>query len=113
MDAYSWLKALHLIALISWMAGLLYLPRLFVYHAGAAAGLPRIDVEGPERVGADVALGEEVIAGLAEDGPVDRLRRLVAPVSFANPNLIVQHADGRREGASDDRSPWSLALAQA
>jgi putative membrane protein len=30
-----WLKALHIIAVISWMAGLLYLPRLFVYHADA------------------------------------------------------------------------------
>ena len=30
---YFWLKALHLIAVMSWMAGLLYLPRLFVYHA--------------------------------------------------------------------------------
>ncbi|KAF0231900.1 MAG: hypothetical protein FD175_461 [Beijerinckiaceae bacterium] len=29
-----WIKALHVIAVISWMAGLLYLPRLFVYHAG-------------------------------------------------------------------------------
>jgi putative membrane protein len=35
---YLWLKALHIIAVISWMAGLLYLPRLFVYHAAAAAG---------------------------------------------------------------------------
>ena len=33
-----WIKALHVIAIISWMAGLLYLPRLFVYHAQAAAG---------------------------------------------------------------------------
>jgi protoporphyrinogen IX oxidase len=33
-----WLKTLHIIAVISWMAGLLYLPRLFVYHAGAAPG---------------------------------------------------------------------------
>ena len=33
-----WLKALHIIAVISWMAGLLYLPRLFVYHADAEAG---------------------------------------------------------------------------
>ena len=31
--AYPWLKALHLIAAVSWMAGLFYLPRLFVYHA--------------------------------------------------------------------------------
>ncbi len=30
--AYPWIKALHLVAAISWMAGLLYLPRLFVYH---------------------------------------------------------------------------------
>lgn len=35
---YDWLKALHVIAVISWMAGLLYLPRLFVYHADAAPG---------------------------------------------------------------------------
>jgi putative membrane protein len=35
---YLWLKALHVIAVISWMAGLLYLPRLFVYHAAAAGG---------------------------------------------------------------------------
>jgi putative membrane protein len=33
-----WLKALHVIAVISWMAGLLYLPRLFVYHAQADKG---------------------------------------------------------------------------
>ncbi|HTH15686.1 MAG TPA: CopD family protein, partial [Magnetospirillum sp.] len=31
-EGYLWLKALHVIAVISWMAGLLYLPRLFVYH---------------------------------------------------------------------------------
>lgn len=36
--AYLWIKAVHTIAVISWMAGLLYLPRLFVYHAGATAG---------------------------------------------------------------------------
>src|ERR1041384_3958140 len=35
---YVWLKALHVIAVISWMAGLLYLPRLFVYHCEAEAG---------------------------------------------------------------------------
>ena len=33
MNAYLTFKALHLIAIISWMAGLLYLPRIFVYHA--------------------------------------------------------------------------------
>jgi protoporphyrinogen IX oxidase len=35
---YAWIKALHLIAVIAWMAGLLYLPRLFVYHADAPVG---------------------------------------------------------------------------
>jgi putative membrane protein len=35
---YPWLKAFHLIAVIFWMAGLLYLPRLFVYHSVAKAG---------------------------------------------------------------------------
>ena len=35
---YPWIKALHVIAVISWMAGMLYLPRLFVYHVDAAAG---------------------------------------------------------------------------
>ena len=37
-DLYSWAKALHLIAVIFWMAGLLYLPRLFVYHSQANEG---------------------------------------------------------------------------
>ncbi len=34
MNTYLLFKSLHLIAVISWMAGLLYLPRIFVYHAG-------------------------------------------------------------------------------
>lgn len=37
-QAYLWIKALHIIAIISWMAGMLYLPRLFVYHADAPQG---------------------------------------------------------------------------
>ncbi|MDB2391051.1 protoporphyrinogen oxidase HemJ [Alphaproteobacteria bacterium] len=36
--SYEIIKALHIIAVISWMAGLLYLPRLFVYHADAPRG---------------------------------------------------------------------------
>ncbi len=38
MTAYLWIKSLHVMSIIAWMAGLLYLPRLFVYHCGAAAG---------------------------------------------------------------------------
>ena len=35
---YIWLKAAHIIAMVAWMAGLFYLPRLFVYHADAEVG---------------------------------------------------------------------------
>ena len=38
ITAYPWIKALHVIAVISWMAGMLYLPRLFVYHCEAEIG---------------------------------------------------------------------------
>ncbi len=37
-DLYLWAKAIHIIAVIAWMAGMLYLPRLFVYHAEAEPG---------------------------------------------------------------------------
>ena len=37
-DPYTWLRALHTIAVIAWMAGMLYLPRLYVYHARADPG---------------------------------------------------------------------------
>jgi protoporphyrinogen IX oxidase len=35
---YPWVKAFHIVSVVAWMAGLLYLPRLFVYHADAAPG---------------------------------------------------------------------------
>jgi len=35
---YDWIKAFHIIAVIAWMAGMLYLPRLFVYHCEAEPG---------------------------------------------------------------------------
>lgn len=40
-DWNLWIKALHVIAVIAWMAGLLYLPRLFVYHSEAEPGSPQ------------------------------------------------------------------------
>lgn len=42
-NAYFWLKALHIIAVMSWMAGLLYLPRLFIYHSDAPLGSQQYD----------------------------------------------------------------------
>jgi putative membrane protein len=38
VDSYAWIKAFHIIAVIAWMAGMLYLPRLFVYHCAAEKG---------------------------------------------------------------------------
>ena len=35
---YDWLKAMHVISVIAWMAGMMYLPRLFVYHADSPVG---------------------------------------------------------------------------
>ena len=35
---YEWVKALHILSVIAWMSGMLYLPRLFVYHADAEKG---------------------------------------------------------------------------
>ncbi len=40
-SAYLWMKALHVISVIAWMAGMLYLPRLFVYHSAAAPNSPQ------------------------------------------------------------------------
>ncbi len=36
--AYPWIKVLHILSIVAWMAGLFYLPRLFVYHAQARSG---------------------------------------------------------------------------
>ncbi|WP_298816606.1 protoporphyrinogen oxidase HemJ [uncultured Roseibium sp.] len=38
MDIFLWVKSLHVISIIAWMAGMLYLPRLFVYHVDAEIG---------------------------------------------------------------------------
>lgn len=43
-ENYDWLRAFHLIFVIAWMAGLFYLPRLFVYHADVAAGEEQDDL---------------------------------------------------------------------
>lgn len=42
-QAYLWVKALHVISVIAWMAGMLYLPRLFIYHAEVGAGTPQAE----------------------------------------------------------------------
>jgi putative membrane protein len=42
-DSYLWVKSFHVMAVIAWMAGLFYLPRLFVYHAERSALGPEMD----------------------------------------------------------------------
>lgn len=41
---YEWVKAFHVIAVIAWMAGMLYLPRLFVYHCDAKPGSEQSEI---------------------------------------------------------------------
>jgi gamma-glutamyltranspeptidase/glutathione hydrolase len=78
----------------------------------AAAHAPRIDVAGPDGVTADIELGEAVIAALTADVPTAVVRRDMMPGNFANPNMILRHADGTDTGVADNRSPWSAAVAQ-
>ncbi len=43
-DLYNWVLALHVISVIAWMAGMLYLPRLFVYHCQVPVGSPQSEL---------------------------------------------------------------------
>ncbi len=47
-DYYLWIKWLHIIAVISWMAALLYLPRLFVYHVETSSSEVKAEYETAE-----------------------------------------------------------------
>ena len=70
---YLWIKALHVIAVISWMAGMLYLPRLFVYHCEAEIGskqsetfkvMERRLLQGDHQPGDDRHLARRAVSGL-------------------------------------------------
>jgi len=43
-EAYPWIKALHIMSMVAWMAGLLYLPRLYVYHSMAPVGSDQSEI---------------------------------------------------------------------
>jgi gamma-glutamyltranspeptidase/glutathione hydrolase len=85
----------------------------FGMNLDQAAHHPRVDVSGPDEVSADLRLPAEVIEALAADGPTEVVEHGVMPINFACPNMIVQHADGSRQGISDAASPWSAAVAQS
>ena len=82
-DIYPWVKAFHVMAVMSWMAGLFYLPRLFVYHAerGMGAGEP----------GASLTIME------------DKLLRLIM-----NPAMIASWAAGLVLVMTPGMVDWSL-----
>ena len=70
---YEWIKALHVIAVISWMAGMLYLPRLFVYHCEAERGskqsetfkvMERLAAPGDHQPRDDSNLARRTVSGL-------------------------------------------------
>lgn len=44
IDVSLWVKAIHVIAVIAWMSGMLYLPRLYVYHTEVAPGSPQSEL---------------------------------------------------------------------
>ena len=63
---YPWLQALHVVSMVSWFAGLFYLPRLFVYHAqtGDVAGRERCEaMENRAFVVMTIAAGATVVLG--------------------------------------------------
>ncbi len=70
LSFYLWIKAVHVIAVISWMAGLLYLPRLFVNHCEAESGTPQSEAfKGMEerlaRIIMQPAMFATLVSGLA------------------------------------------------
>lgn len=86
--AYLWVKALHVIAVITWMAGIFYLPRLFVYH-----------VEGLNKAG--------VVAGSDMDRLFQRQERLLLK-AIMNPSLIATWLFGLMLVFTPGIVDWSL-----
>lgn len=84
----------------------------FGMTVGEAGHWPRIDVSSPDAATADQRLDAATLAALAAVGTTEVVEHATWPPQFACPNVIVQHADGTREGISDAMSPWSAALAQ-
>ena len=82
-DAYLWIKALHVIAVIAWMAGLFYLPRLFVYHT------------------------EEVVTGSPTDLMFQKMERRLLK-AIMNPSMIATWAFGLLLVMTPGIVDWSM-----
>jgi putative membrane protein len=81
--AYPWLKTLHIVAMVAWMAGLLYLPRLFVYHADAAPGSDKSETF--------KIMERRLLRGIMEPAAVATI--LLGSVLAATPGLVDWHRD--------------------
>jgi protoporphyrinogen IX oxidase len=82
-DAYLWIKALHVVAVIAWMAGLFYLPRLFVYHT------------------------EEVVTGSPTDLMFQKMERRLLK-AIMNPSMIATWAFGLMLVMTPGIVDWSM-----
>lgn len=94
-DWYSWIKAMHVVSVISWMAGLFYLPRLYVYH-----------VEGLKKAG--------VLRGSEMDLLFQHQERLLLR-AIMNPAMVASWVFGMMlvltPGVADVTAPWFWAKA--
>jgi protoporphyrinogen IX oxidase len=82
-EAYLWIKSLHVIAVVAWMAGLFYLPRLFVYHT------------------------EEVVAGSATDLMFQKMERRLLK-AIMNPAMIATWIFGLMLVMTPGIVDWSM-----
>ncbi len=82
-EAYLWIKALHVIAVIAWMAGLFYLPRLFVYHT------------------------EEVVTGSPTDLMFQKMERRLLK-AIMNPSMIATWVFGLMLVMTPGIVDWSM-----
>ena len=107
---YLWLKASHIIAVIAWMAGMLYLPRLFVYHVDAPKGSAQVrDLQGH---GAKAAQGDHQSGDDrgVRDGTAARLRhRLLAGSPGSRSSSSWPSDSAQRTAISPARSRSSRA----
>jgi protoporphyrinogen IX oxidase len=112
MPVYEWLKVLHVLAVISWMAGLLYLPRLMVYHAESLVGseqdvtfvvMERRLLKAIMRPAAVVALltglGLIHVAGYRISEPWLAIKLLAVVLMFAVHGFLEKHVAKFKRGA--------------
>ena len=82
LEIYPWIKALHLIFVVAWMAGMMYLPRLFVYHTEAKPG--------GEAVETFIKMERRLLRGIINPSMI-MVWLLGLTMVYANPALMSAH----------------------